>query len=123
AELIQQGLTGSTRRDFGGGVTFAFRNAEDGRSAIALLRDEAFDAAIIDVYLPVVDGPTVIAVARKELGLIDLPIIAGSAARGAGGGGGGAAGGGGGGRAPTFSRERPRRLRGVREPMRGLTPP
>jgi uncharacterized protein (TIGR02266 family) len=79
AELIQQGLTGSTRRDFGGGVTFAFRNAEDGRSAIALLRDEVFDAAIIDVYLPVVDGPTVIAVARKELGLIDLPIIAVSA--------------------------------------------
>jgi len=79
AELIQQGLTGSTRRDFGGGVTFAFRNAEDGRSALALLRDEVFDAAIIDVYLPVVDGPTVIAVARKELGLIDLPIIAVSA--------------------------------------------
>jgi uncharacterized protein (TIGR02266 family) len=79
AELIQQGLAGSTRRDFGGGVTFAFRNAEDGRSAIAMLRDEAFDALIIDVYLPVVDGPTVIAVARRELGLVDLPIIAVSA--------------------------------------------
>jgi uncharacterized protein (TIGR02266 family) len=76
AELIQQGLTGSTRRDYGGGVSFAFRNAEDGRAAIAMLRDEPFDALIIDVYLPVVDGPTVIAVARKELGLTNLPIIA-----------------------------------------------
>jgi len=79
AELIQQGLNGSTRRDFGGGVSFAFRNAEDGRAAIALLRSEVFDALIIDVYLPVVDGPTVIAIARKELGLVDLPIIAVSA--------------------------------------------
>ncbi|TMQ22191.1 MAG: response regulator [Deltaproteobacteria bacterium] len=76
AELIQQGLTGSTRRDFGGGVSFAFRTAEDGRAAIAMLRDEPFDALIIDVYLPIIDGPTVITVARKELGLVDLPIIA-----------------------------------------------
>jgi uncharacterized protein (TIGR02266 family) len=79
AELIQQGLTGATRRDFGGSVSFAFRNAEDGRAAIELLRDESFDAAIVDVYLPVVDGPTVIAMARKELGLTELPIIAVSA--------------------------------------------
>lgn len=76
AELIQQGLLGATRRDFGGGVTFAFRNAEDGRAAIAMLRDEPFDALIIDVYLPVIDGPTVITRARQELGLTDLPIIA-----------------------------------------------
>src|SRR5262252_1252146 len=48
AELIQQGLTGSTRLDFGGGVTFAFRNAEDGRAAIEMLRAEEFDALIID---------------------------------------------------------------------------
>jgi CheY-like chemotaxis protein len=79
AELIQQGLAGSTRRDFGGGVSFVFRNAEDGRTALELLRDEAFDVLIIDVYLPVVDGPTVITVARRELGLVDLPIIAVSA--------------------------------------------
>ncbi|MCX5746839.1 MAG: response regulator, partial [Proteobacteria bacterium] len=37
------------------------------------------DALIIDVYLPVMDGPTVIAAARTELGLVDLPIIAVSA--------------------------------------------
>ena len=79
AELIQQGLIGSTRRDFGGGVSFVFRTAEDGRAAIDLLRKEPFDVAIIDVYLPLVDGPTVIMVARRELGLADLPIIAVSA--------------------------------------------
>lgn len=79
AELIQSGLTGSQRRDFGGGVSFVFRNAEDGRSALEMLRDEAFDMLIIDVYLPILDGPTVIACARRELGLDELPIIAVSA--------------------------------------------
>jgi uncharacterized protein (TIGR02266 family) len=79
AELIQQGLTGSTRRDFGGGVSFVFRNAEDGRAAIEILRSESFDVVIIDVYLPVVDGSRVIMIARTELGLVDLPIIAVSA--------------------------------------------
>jgi uncharacterized protein (TIGR02266 family) len=79
AELIQEGLTGATRRDFGGAVSFAFRHAEDGRSAIELLRSESFDAVMIDVYLPVVDGPHVIRYARNELGLTTLPIIAVSA--------------------------------------------
>ncbi|MBC7978242.1 MAG: response regulator [Myxococcales bacterium] len=79
AQLIQQGLAGSTRRDFGGGVSFVFRNAEDGRSALELLRDEDFDVLIIDVYLPIVDGPTVITMARRELGLTEMPIIAVSA--------------------------------------------
>jgi uncharacterized protein (TIGR02266 family) len=78
AQLIQEGLRGSSRRD-GGGVSFAFRSAEDGRQAVELLRREQFDALIIDVYLPVLDGPRVILQARKELGLADLPIIAVSA--------------------------------------------
>ncbi|HEX2688699.1 MAG TPA: response regulator [Kofleriaceae bacterium] len=79
AELIQQGLAGSTKRDFGGSVSFVFRNAQDGHAALEILRQEAFDALIIDVYLPVVDGPKVITAVRSELGLIDLPIIAVSA--------------------------------------------
>jgi uncharacterized protein (TIGR02266 family) len=79
AELIQEGLRGSTRRDFGNGVSFAFRNAEDGRAAVEILRRETFDALIIDVYLPILDGPKVIAQARSELGLSELPIIAVSA--------------------------------------------
>ncbi|MBX3155245.1 MAG: response regulator [Deltaproteobacteria bacterium] len=79
AALIQEGLRGSTRRDFGGGISFVFRNAEDGRAAVEILRREPFDALIIDVYLPVLDGPKVIAHARTELGLEALPIIAVSA--------------------------------------------
>ena len=79
AELIQEGLRGSTHRNFGGGVSFVFKSAEDGRAAVEILRRETFDALIIDVYLPVVDGPQVIATARTELKLTDLPIIAVSA--------------------------------------------
>ncbi|MEO8549756.1 MAG: response regulator [Kofleriaceae bacterium] len=79
ATLIQDGLKGSARRDFGGGVSFVVRQAQDGRQAIEILRKEQFDALIIDVYLPVVDGAKVIATARGELGLATLPIIAVSA--------------------------------------------
>ena len=79
ATLIQDGLKGSARRDFGGGVSFVVRNAEDGRQAIEILRRETFDALIIDVYLPVMDGAKVIQTARTELGLVSLPIIAVSA--------------------------------------------
>jgi uncharacterized protein (TIGR02266 family) len=78
AQLITEGLRGSSRRDFGG-VSFVFRNAEDGRAAVEILRREKFDALIIDVYLPILDGPRVIQQARSELGLGDLPIIAVSA--------------------------------------------
>jgi uncharacterized protein (TIGR02266 family) len=79
AALIHDGLKGSARRDFGGGVTFSVRQAEDGRQAIDFLRKEKFDALIVDIYLPVVDGAKVISTARGELGLGSLPIIAVSA--------------------------------------------
>jgi uncharacterized protein (TIGR02266 family) len=79
ANLIADGLRGSARREFGGGVSFVLRNAEDGRQAVELLRREKFDALIIDVYLPVLDGAKVIATARGELALTNLPIIAVSA--------------------------------------------
>ncbi len=78
AKLIQEGLRGSSRRDFGG-VSFVFRNAVDGREAVEMLRREKFDALIVDVYLPILDGPKVISTARVELGLSELPIIAVSA--------------------------------------------
>ena len=79
ASLIEDGLIGSARRDFGGGVTFAVQQAGDGRAAVELLRTDRFDALIVDVYLPVLDGAQVIATARTELGLAALPIIAVSA--------------------------------------------
>lgn len=79
ANLIHDGLKGSARRDFGGGISFSVRQAEDGRQAIDILRKETFDALIVDVYLPVVDGAKVISTARNELQLTGLPIIAVSA--------------------------------------------
>jgi uncharacterized protein (TIGR02266 family) len=79
AALIQDGLKGASRRDFGGGVSFVVRQAEDGRQAVEILRHETFDALIIDMYLPILDGAQVIACARNELGLGSLPIIAVSA--------------------------------------------
>jgi uncharacterized protein (TIGR02266 family) len=79
ANLIQDGLRGSQRRDFGGGILFDVRNAEDGRQAIEILRRDTFDALIVDVYLPILDGAKVIQTARGELGLTTVPIIAVSA--------------------------------------------
>lgn len=79
ANLIHDGLRSSQRREFAGGISFDVRNAEDGRQAIEILRREAFDALIVDVYLPVLDGAKVIATARGELGLTQVPIIAVSA--------------------------------------------
>jgi uncharacterized protein (TIGR02266 family) len=79
ANLIHDGLKGSARREFGNGVSFAVSNAEDGRQAIEILRRDQFDALIVDVYLPIVDGAKVISTARGELALTNLPIIAVSA--------------------------------------------
>ena len=79
ANLIHDGLRGSARREFGGGVQFAVRSAEDGRQAIEILRREKFDALIVDIYLPVLDGARVIQAARTELDLGNLAIIAVSA--------------------------------------------
>jgi uncharacterized protein (TIGR02266 family) len=116
AQLVQQGLTGAIRRDFGGMVSFVFRDAEDGRQAIEILRSERFDAVIIDVYLPIVDGPHVIMTARNELGLTTLPIIAvsggGDAARDAALRAG-----------ANIFLEKPMRLRRVIETMQRLLPP
>ena len=79
AQLINDGLKGAAKRDFGGGISFAISYAEDGRQAIESLRSDQFDALIIDVYLPIVDGAKVISTARHELALTNLPIIAVSA--------------------------------------------
>ena len=77
-ELLCTGLGASARRAFGGTLVFCFVTAENGASALELLRTSAFDLAIIDVYLPVLDGAKVIGQVRTALGL-QLPIIAISA--------------------------------------------
>ena len=52
--------------------------AADGQQAVQLLktRSEAFDAVLMDVQMPVMDGLTAVRLIRGELGLTDLPIIA-----------------------------------------------
>jgi len=79
SELICNGLSASARRSFGAELAFTFVTAATGADALALLGCDVFDLAIIDVYLPVLDGPHVINRARDQLGLVDLPIIAMSA--------------------------------------------
>jgi uncharacterized protein (TIGR02266 family) len=74
-ELLCSGLGASAKRTFGDELAFCFATAENGASALQLLREVAFDLAIIDVYLPVLDGTKVIDQVRSELGL-RLPIIA-----------------------------------------------
>lgn len=75
ASLIRDGLTASARRMFGDALAFNLTSAEDGGQALALLSSTTFDMAIIDLYLPVVDGARLITQARHELGLAHLPII------------------------------------------------
>lgn len=77
AAFIGEGLAGSSRRSTE--LTFAVKTAANGHEALALLEQDRFDALIIDVYLPVIDGAHVIDQVRRRLGLADLPVIAVSA--------------------------------------------
>jgi CheY-like chemotaxis protein len=65
-------------RSLGPNIAVECRHAGDGRAALHMLREHKFDAVIVDVYLPVLDGPTLITAVRKEL-RTHLPIIAVSA--------------------------------------------
>jgi uncharacterized protein (TIGR02266 family) len=113
AQLIRDGLHGTGRRRFGDKLAFNFSMASNGRDAIDMLEAEQFDALIIDIYLPILDGSQVIAHVRASEGLEGLPIIAVSAggesakksALGAG---------------ADFFLDKPMRLRQVIETMRQL---
>ena len=115
SDLICTGLGASATRAFGDGLLFYFATAENGASAVELLRTAVFDVAIIDLYLPVLDGVKVIDHARADLGLVDLPIIAISAGGDSARSSALAAG------ANTFL-AKPMRLREVLETMRQLVP-
>ena len=80
SRLIQGGLEGSSRRSGGAAadLQFQFTICADGSRALDALRARAFDLAIIDIYLPVLDGAQVIAAARALIAPT-LPIIAISA--------------------------------------------
>lgn len=78
ARLIREGLEGSTAH-FGDQVSFQFCESSNGRDALEMCRSQPFDAAIIDIYLPIMDGAQVIAALRSDDELSALPIIAVSA--------------------------------------------
>jgi type IV pilus assembly protein PilZ len=79
ARLIRDGLGHGVGRQFGNDLAFKFRVCNNGRDALDLLHHEEFDALIIDIYLPVLDGPAVISQIRADPRLTKLPIIAVSA--------------------------------------------
>jgi CheY-like chemotaxis protein len=74
ADLIKGGLRAVTDD-----LLFQTSTAADGREALKLLSTTPFDLAIVDIYLPIVDGAEVIRRARTELSLGRLPILAVSA--------------------------------------------
>ena len=73
-----EGLTGSSAQ-FGDRVVFQFCESANGREALEACRAQPFDAAIIDIYLPIMDGAQVIAALRSDTELAAMPIIAVSA--------------------------------------------
>ncbi len=76
ARLLREGLTTSSDK-VGDGLAFRFSESVSGRDAIAICRSQRFDAAIIDVYLPDLDGAAVIRALREVSGRV--PILAVSA--------------------------------------------
>ena len=79
ARLIRAGMMGSSERYFGQRLAFNFRTVANGREALDALENEPFDALIVDIYLPILDGSSVIAHVRASERLRHLPIIAVSA--------------------------------------------
>jgi uncharacterized protein (TIGR02266 family) len=79
AQLIRDGLTGGSRRDLGGKVSFRFLGASNGRDAVEIIRREHLDLIIIDIYLPIMDGAAVIREVRADDRFARVPIIAVSA--------------------------------------------
>lgn len=80
AELVKNGLAASARRELRD-FALTFETAEHGAAALRLLEVKRFDVAIIEVYLPVLDGASLIRQMRTTLGLTSLPIISMSAGR------------------------------------------
>ncbi len=79
ARLIREGLAGSGQKVFGDEVAFSFRMGTDGQHALELLEEHEFDALIVDIYLPVLDGASLITQIRAGTKYKDTPIIAVSA--------------------------------------------
>ena len=75
ARLIRDGLESGRFSQ----TAFDLVGAVDGKEALDLLFSDHFDVLVIDVNLPLVDGPTVIRTVRAEPRYTNLPVIAVSA--------------------------------------------
>lgn len=75
ARLIRDGLNSGRYSD----TAFDLIGATNGSEALQLLLNDTFDVLVIDVNLPMIDGPTVIRTIRQEPQYTELPIIAVSA--------------------------------------------
>ena len=78
ANLIRRGLEAHLRRH-AGNIAFETAHAGDGREALTMLEQEAFDLLMVDIYLPVMDGETLIRKLRADPRWATIPIIGVSA--------------------------------------------
>lgn len=79
AQLIRDGLTRGGGRELGADITFRFHSAANGKEALEFIHQNHVDLVIIDIYLPILDGASVIKEARSDGSLKGVPIIAVSA--------------------------------------------
>ncbi len=79
AELIVDGLDGASRRELGGRVTFEFDTVNDGQIALEHVRTSIPDLVICDIYMPILDGASLIKRLRNMELLANVPVLALSA--------------------------------------------
>lgn len=79
AELIVDGLDGASRRELGGRVTFEFDTVNDGQIALEHVRTSIPDLVICDIYMPILDGASLIKRLRNMELLSSVPVLALSA--------------------------------------------
>ncbi len=73
--LLEEGLSGIARRRLREASYFEFVRAGDGRQALEKLVQERFDLAIVDLFLPVLDGTRLIQMIRRDPSAEMLPIL------------------------------------------------
>lgn len=79
AELIVDGLDGASRRELGGRVAFDFDIVNDGQIALEHVRTSIPDLVICDIYMPILDGASLIKRLRSSELLSNVPVLALSA--------------------------------------------